>query len=321
MHTMLSLLFHRQKELLDAFFARLDVEACEKTFEVLTQTQGVFFFTGVGKSGFVAQKVAATLMSTGTKAFYLPPVDALHGDLAMVSKNDVVCILSKSGETEELLHLLPFVRSKGAQLVAITSNNASRLVRGCDLSFHLPCDTELCLFDLAPTISTEIQLLFGDVLAMALMRKKGISMEEFARNHPGGRIGKRSLLKVRDLMLDTPATPLCHPHHLLEEVLIDFSSKRCGCLIVVDEKMCLKGVFTDGDLRRSLEKKGEKVLKEALGNLMTPSPKKIDPDSLAWEAMQFMEADQKRPITILPVTEGDKVIGVLKLHDLIQAGL
>ncbi len=319
---MLKELFYKQQNYLNHFFSKLDYSQVETLFEEIKNSSGVLFFTGVGKSGYVAQKVSATMMSTGTKAFYLPPIDALHGDLAMVSKNDMVLLFSKSGETEELLQLLPFLRKIGAKIVAITSNLQSRLSKGADFALELPCVAELCPFDLAPTISTEIQLLFGDVLAIALMQEKQFSLENFAQNHPAGRIGKRASLKVRDLMLDREKSPLCHPHDTLEDVLADFSSKRCGCLVVVDEKKKLRGIFTDGDLRRALQAKGEKVLKEKLSTLMTPAPKHILSEDLAWEAMKMMESDQKHPVMVLPVLEEEgQVVGLIKMHDLIQAGL
>ena len=319
---MLKELFYKQRSNLEHFFDHLDHESANALFEKIKDSSGVLFFTGIGKSGFVAQKIAATMMSTGTKAFYLPPIDALHGDLAMVSKNDMVLFLSKSGETEELLQLLPFVRKVGAETVAITSNKHSRLTKACDFGIELPCQAELCPFDLAPTISAEIQLLFGDVLAIGLMQEKGFSMEDFAHNHPGGRIGKRASLKVRDLMLDREKSPFCFPQDKLEDVLVDFSAKRCGCLVVVDEEKKLQGIFTDGDLRRALQSKGEKVLKESLSSLMTPAPKHILSSDLAWEAMKMMESDQKSPCMVLPVLEKEgEVVGLIKLHDLIQAGL
>lgn len=318
---MLKKLLEKQKETLDHFFSYLDLSQCEKAFEALKRCQGVIFFTGVGKSGYVAQKIAATMMSTGTKALYLPPIDALHGDLGMLSSQDMLVVFSKSGETEELLQLLPSVRSKQVHIIAITSNHHSRLVQAADLSLELPCLTELCPFDLAPTTSTEIQLLIGDVLSIALMQAKGFSLDSYAENHPGGRIGKRAVLKVKDLMLDTIHAPFCHPHKRLEEVLVDFSDKRCGCLVVIDENKKLKGIFTDGDLRRALQRKGENVLKESLANLMTPSPKSISMEALAWDAMKLMEADQKHPVMVLPVIDREKVVGVIKMHDIIQAGI
>ena len=319
---MLSDLLVKQKQHIDHYFAHLDLVVCEQLLQDILKCQGVLFFTGVGKSGFIAQKIAATMQSTGTKAFFLPPIDALHGDLGMVSKTDLVLILSKSGETEELLQLLPFIRNKGAQVVAITSKEKSRLSAAADRTILLPCDSELCPFDLAPTSSTAIQLLFGDTLAIALMEARGFSVDQYAENHPGGRIGRRTSLRVRDLMLDKERTPICFSEDYLEEVLIDFSDKRCGCLIVIDKKKQLKGIFTDGDLRRALQAKGEKILKEKVGELMTRAPKYIEAEALAWDALKLMESDQKHPVMVLPVLGDQKeVVGIIKMHDLIQAGL
>lgn len=320
---MIKALLEKQKALIDSFYSALDVEKGNVILEAILNLAGTCFFTGVGKSGFVAQKIASTMMSTGTKAFFLPPIDALHGDLGMVGKEDIVLLLSKSGETEELLQLLPALRSKRAKTIALVSNPTSRLALGCDLFLHLPCEKELCPFDLAPTISTEIQLLFGDVLAVALMEEKGVNLELYAHNHPAGSLGRKLTLKVHDFMLAPEETPFCFPEDSLEKVISDFSNKRCGCLIVIDEKRQLKGIFTDGDLRRALQAKGEQVLKQQIGNLMTRSPKSIDQDSLAWEAMKLMEADQKHPIMVLPVLNEEKqeVVGIVKMHDLLQAGL
>jgi arabinose-5-phosphate isomerase len=318
---MLKELFAKQKESLETFFSEIEAGPCERLVEEVLTCKGVVFFTGIGKSGFIAQKIASTMMSTGTKASFLSPIDALHGDLGMISKLDLAVILSKSGETDELLELLPFVRSRGARLVAITSNPQSRLAKGVDFSIALPCPSELCPFDLAPTISTEVQLLFGDVLTVAVMRAKGFTLDQYAANHPGGRIGRRASLKVRQMMLDKERTPLCFAEDRLQEVLVDFSNKRCGCLIVIDEQKRLRGIFTDGDLRRALQAKGEKVLQEKIGNLMTRTPKAIDADALAWDAMKLMEADQNHPIMVLPVLEKSEVVGIIKMHDLIQAGV
>ncbi|MFZ0565074.1 MAG: KpsF/GutQ family sugar-phosphate isomerase [Chlamydiales bacterium] len=314
-------LFLKQKQHLDYFFNQLNIEHCETVFNEIYASKGVLFFTGVGKSGYIAQKVAATIMSTGTKAFFLSPIDAIHGDLGMISKEDLILIFSKSGESDELLQLLPFIRSKQARACAVTSNASSRLAKGVNFFVELPCERELCPFDLAPTTSSEIQLLFGDVLAIALMKAKGFGLDEYAKNHPGGRIGRRAAMKVRDLMLDRHITPICFLGDRLEEVLLDFTNKRCGCLIVIDENKQLKGIFTDGDLRRALQAKGEQVLKEKMQNLMTSTPKAIEADTPAWEAMKLMESDQKHPVMVLPVLDKDEVIGIIKLHDLIQANL
>lgn len=318
---MLRKLLDKQKSNLDYFFSHLDLSQCERVIEEVLCTSGILFFTGVGKSGFIAQKVAATLMSTGTKSLYLPAIDALHGDLGIIDSKDLVFIFSKSGETEELFHLLPHLRNKGVKTIALTANRESRLARGVDLFVELPCQSELCPFDLTPTTSSEIQLLFGDLLAIALIEAKGVTLRAFAENHPAGSIGKRVTVKVRDLMLDQNQTPFCTSSQRLEEVLIDFSDKKCGCLVVIDEKRRLKGIFTDGDLRRALQKKGENILKEKIENLMTKSPKAINHDSLAWEAVKMMEADPNHPIMVLPVLDQGQVVGLIKMHDLIQAGI
>lgn len=319
---MIKKIFNKQRKAIDFFFRQLDLNACEQVLQEMLNCAGVLFFTGIGKSGYVAQKIAATMMSTGTKALFLSPIDALHGDLGLLSSQDILILLSKSGETEELLHLLPPVRNKGARIIALTSNPQSRLARAADFLVNLPCQSELCPFDLAPTTSTEIQLLVGDLLSVGLMEGKGFSVQAFAQNHPAGRIGKRITVKVSDLMLDTSKAPLCAPNDLLENVLVDFTNKRCGCLLVIDEQQYLRGIFTDGDLRRALQAKGEKVLKETLENLMVPAPRVIQANALAWDAMKLMEADQKHPIMVLPVLAHDqRVVGIIKMHDIIQAGI
>jgi len=319
---MLTELLKKARSHLDAFFDQIDVDSLTQIFEIFLGCKGVLFFTGVGKSGLVAQKIAATMTSTGTKALALSPTDALHGDIGIVSKEDVFVILSKSGETEELLQMLPFVRNKGAKLVAVISQEDSRLAKGCDLSIVLPFEKELCPFDLAPTTSTTTQLIFGDILAIALMRAKEFSLNEYASNHPGGQIGRRSTIKVSDLMVKGAELPIASPDKKLEEVLSDFSGKRCGCLIVVDQEKKLQGIFTDGDLRRSLQKHGGQVLSQPLSSLMTSEPRSVASHDLAWDALRLMETDQKRPITVLPVLDADsRVVGLIKMHDLIQSGV
>lgn len=321
MSTMLKELVARQKASLDFFYKELDSAACTQFVEALHACTGTLFFTGVGKSGFIAQKLAATLLSTSIRAFFLPPLDALHGDLGMVQAGDGVVFLSKSGETKELLELLPFIRARGALSFAMTSEGSSHLAHLADHRLLLPCPHELCPFDLAPTLSTEVQLIGGDLVIVALMQKRGCQLTHFASNHPGGRIGRRLALHVEDMMLDRKETPFCLPDHCLGDVLVDFTDKKCGCLVVVDEQMRLHGIFTDGDLRRALQREGKQLLEVKMKKLMTPSPKAISKRALAWEALKLMEADC--PITVLPVVDEQKeeVVGLVKLHDLIQAGL
>jgi len=315
---MIAKLLQQQKAHIDYFYQQVDEESLEETFAVIAQCKGVLFVTGVGKSGFVAQKIAATMMSTGSKAFFLPPLDALHGDLGMVTEEDAVLILSKSGQTEELLQLLPFIRNKGAMTVGFTSKERSRLALGCDHHIYLPCEQELCPFDLAPTTSTELQLVVGDLLSVYLMEQKQFSLDEYAKNHPGGSIGRRATVRVADLMQEPP---LCELDQRLEEILAEFTKRRCGCMVVVNKKRELQGIFTDGDLRRALQQRGESVLQERLGDLMTKTARTTSAKTLAVDAMKKMESDQKHPIMVLPVVDDKEVVGLLKMHDIIQSGL
>jgi arabinose-5-phosphate isomerase len=276
----------------------------------------------VGKSGLIAKKIAFTLVSTGTRALFLSPVDALHGDLGMVDVNDVFIMLSKSGESDELMQLVPAIRNKGAILVGIVCNSQSRLAAACHHVVTLPFQSELCPFDMAPTMSTAFQMLFGDLVTVALMRRKNFSLDQYALNHPSGRIGKRITLKVKDLMLTGGKIPICTPEDKLGQVLVELSNKRCGCILVIDQEKKLKGIFTDGDLRRTLQRFGGTVLDVPMAELMTPNPKCILPELLGWDAMKLMEADYQKRITALPVIdEQGVVLGLLHMHDVIQSGL
>jgi arabinose-5-phosphate isomerase len=318
---MLSLLFATQKKYIDYFFEHLDMKEVELTLQTFLSCQGVIFFTGIGKSGIIAQKIAATLVSTGTKAMFLPTIDALHGDLGIVSKKDIFVILSKSGESDELLQLVPYIKAKGAKVLSIVSNPKSRLSVISDRFVNLPLERELCPFDLAPTTSTALQLIFGDVLAVGLMKARSFSLDDYAQNHPAGRIGKRASLLVRNMMIKDNKLPICNPDDKLVDVLVQLSDKKCGCLLVVDENQFLKGIFTDGDLRRALQNNGTDVLNIAIKNIMTKNPRTIEPQKLAYEAMQLMESDASRPVMVLPVVDQGKLCGLIKMHDLLQGGL
>jgi arabinose-5-phosphate isomerase len=318
---MMKNLFNEQRRYLDAFFDQVDHEKAEAFFQVCLKCTGLIVFTGVGKSGHIAEKIATTLVSTGTKALYLPPTNFLHGDLGIIASQDIIVLISKSGETEELLNLLPFVKKRGATILSIVSNPNSRLAKDCDLSIHLPVEKELCPFDLAPTTSTEVQLIFGDALAVALMKAKNFSLNEYALNHPSGSIGKKMTLSVQDVMKQGDHLPLCTPQDLLGEVLTELSNKKCGCLIVVDEKKSLRGIFTDGDLRRALQNQGASVLEKKMESLMTQSAISVPQNILAWEAMKIMQKDPKRWVMVVPVVEKGKVVGIVRMHDIVQAGL
>lgn len=318
---MLKELFAEQRHYLDHFFDSLDSDQAEKILQVCAEAKGLLIFTGVGKSGIVADKIAMTMVSTGTKALYLPATNFLHGDIGIVSSQDVVLLLSKSGETEELLNILPFIKKRSAKTVAVVSSPYSRLATQCDHYVVLPVEKELCPFDLAPTTSTEVQHIFGDALAVGLMKVKGFSLETYALNHPSGTIGKKITLTVEDLMIRGEQIPLCSPQDKLSSVLTELSSKGCGCILVVDEEKNLQGIFTDGDLRRALQSQGSGILEQKIEVLMTQAAKSIHKEAWAWDAAKFMQKDPKRWIMMLPVLEGKKVVGIVRMHDIIHAGI
>lgn len=319
---MLKELLENERQYLNYFFDALDQKAANQMLQILHECRGVIFFSGVGKSGFVAKKIAATMTSTGTRALFLSPLNALHGDIGIVTNQDIFVILSKSGESDELLQLIPFLRNKGAKLISVVSNPNSRIAKACDFSITLPLEKELCPFDMAPTTSMVIQMIYGDLLAIALMRMKNFGLDQYALNHPSGRIGKRITMKVKDLMLGLSYTPFCNPADKVVDTLVELSDKRCGCVLVIDHQHILQGVFTDGDLRRALLNEGSKALDLPIQQLMNQNPKWIGPGELAWEAMKRMESSHKQEVTFLPVLEQNKqVLGLIKLHDIVQSGL
>ena len=220
------------------------------------------------------------------------------------------------------LNLVPFLRNKGAEMIALVSKENSKLAKACDREIYLPLEKELCPYDTIPTTSPEVQLIFGDIVAVALMQKKNLTLDEFAHNHPAGEIGKNLSLKVEDLMLKGEMLPISHPDDMLADVLEVFTQKRCGCLLITDHENHLLGIFTDGDLRRALQRHGSKILDLQLKDLRKTTPKAIQPQKMAWEAMQLMEADQKRPFMVLPVVDENKRLkGLIKMHDILQSGL
>jgi len=314
-------LFLQTQSYIAYFFEKLNLDAVREVKELLLRCKGTLFLSGVGKSGIVAKKIAMTMNSCGIRSGFLSPLNALHGDIGIISEDDVVLLLSKSGETDELLGLCPALRNKGAKLVAVVSKAASRLAAAADLVVELPVAKELCPFDIAPTTSTTVQLIFGDLLAISLMRSKKITIDNFVENHPAGQIGKRLTVKVKDLMVRGSGLPLCGPKELLVDVLVELSNKKAGCIMIVDAESRLLGLFTDGDLRRALQKHQADALKLPIEELMTKRPRTIGADALAYEAMQQMESNQKGAITSLAVVEEDRLVGLVRLHDIIQSGL
>jgi arabinose-5-phosphate isomerase len=301
-------------------------ERLDKNFvravELLEQCAGKVVVTGMGKSGLICRKIAATLASTGTPAFFLHAADALHGDLGMIKQGDVVLAISNSGETDEILKLLPHIRHYGLKLVVMTGNLESSLAKAGDVVLDVRVPEEACPLGLAPTASTTAALAMGDALAVVVLERKGFKEEDFALRHPGGILGRRLLLRVAELMHRGEELPLVSEETLMKEALFEITSKRLGIVGVVNAAGQLVGVVTDGDLRRGLQKHGEKILNKRADELMTRNPRTIGDDALASDALVKME-DPQRPITALFVLENHsrKPIGVIHIHDILKAGL
>ncbi len=318
---MLRELFLEQRKQIEFFFDHFDLQRAESVLSCFVATPGIILLTGVGKSGFVAEKIAMTLVSTGTRALYSSPTNFLHGDIGIISKDDLVFILSKSGESEELLRLIPFIKKRESKLVACVSNGNSRLAQQADELVVLPMEKELCPFGLTPTTSTEIQLIFGNLLAVFLMKHKQFPLASYGENHPSGAIGKKVRLLVRDLMIPEKLLPLCSPSDTVREILPLFSEKRVGCILIADHERNLLGIFTDGDLRRSLEKMADKLMNTPIGEVMTAHPLVIDQNSLAWDGLRLMQHQREKWIHVLPVLDDSRIVGLLRMHDIIHSGL
>lgn len=319
---MLNELLSNQKQYIDHFFQHLDLTATEKILDAMGDCKGTLFFSGIGKSEAMAKKIAVTMTSTGTKALFMCPTNALHGNIGILSNEDLFVLLSKGGETEELLNLIPFIHNKGAKTIAIVSDGGSRLARHCNMTITLPLERELCPYNLVPTTSTQIQMIFGDLLTVALMRRKSFSQDQYGENHPAGKIGRRITMKVQDLMITGDQLPLCNPTSQTLDTLVELSKKRCGCVLVINESNVLQGIFTDGDLGRILSFHGPEALRKPISEWMTATPKCISQDMLAWKALQQMEANPAKPITVLVVTDSQHaVVGLIKMHDILQAGI
>jgi len=318
---MLKDLFKEYQRNLNFFFDQIDTEAAEKIYDHFLACKGMLIFTGVGKSGIIAEKLAMTMISTGTKALYLPPMNALHGDIGILTDKDILICISKSGETEELLSLIPFAQKKGAKTVAWVSNPHSKLFDACEMGIFLPLRKELCPFDLAPTTSTAIQLIFGDVLSVALMKAKEFSLDDYAQNHPAGNIGKKITMTVDDLMIAGEHLPVCKPEDTLKEILVTLTNKQCGCVLIIDHNGRMVGIFTDGDLRRTLQKDANSMLELEMKDLMTESFIHTQKGVLALEALRHMQKDPKRRVMMIPVLDQGALVGLIRMNDIVQAGI
>ena len=283
----------------------------------LFECRGRVVVIGIGKSGHVARKIAATLASTGTPAFFVHAAEASHGDLGMITAEDVVLLLSNSGETDELVSLVPHLKRQGARLIALTGNERSSLAHAADVHLDASVDTEACPLGLAPTASTTAALALGDALALTLLDARGFSVEDFARAHPGGSLGRRLLTHVRDVMRSGAEVPAVALDATLAEAVVEMSGKGMGMTAVIDAETRVEGIFTDGDLRRCLARVRD-LGAERVADLMTREPRTIGPDRLAVDCVELMETSPK--VTQLLVVDGERrLVGALHLHDLFRA--
>lgn len=289
------------------------VHACR----LMLACQGRIVVLGIGKSGHIGGKIAATLASTGTPAFFVHPAEANHGDMGMITAQDVVTALSNSGETDEILTLLPLIKRLGAPLIALTGNPDSTLAKAADVHIDVSVAQEACPLGLAPTSSTTATLAMGDALAVALLEARGFTVEDFARSHPGGRLGRRLLLLIDDVMHVGEQMPRSAPDDRLKDALLEMSRKGLGATVIADQTGQVLGIFTDGDLRRALDRQVD-IHSTRVADVMTHQCKTITPGTLAAEALRMM---QQYKINALPVVNSTgKLVGVLNMHDLLRAG-
>jgi arabinose-5-phosphate isomerase len=306
-----------EAEAILALIPRLD-ERFDRAVEILRDCRGRVVLTGMGKSGSVASKLASTLASTGTPAFFLHPAEGGHGDLGMLVRGDVVIAISNSGETDELVGLLPAIKRLGLTLIALVGDPASTLARQSDVAIDVSVTNEACPLKLAPTASTTAALAMGDALAVALLEQRGFTEQDFALLHPAGSLGRRLLWRVQDLMHVGEQLPVVAEGALMKDAVVEISHKKLGMTAVVDEAGMLTGILTDGDLRRALQK-GIDLLQRQVRECMTPHPKTIDRQALAAKALEVME---RHAVTSLLIVDPEgKPEGVIHLHALLRAGV
>jgi arabinose-5-phosphate isomerase len=317
-------LLRMEAEAIAATTARLRPEEVERAVALLAGCRGKIVLVGVGKSGNIAEKIAATLTSTGTAAVYLHPSDALHGGLGIVNAEDVVVALSNSGETDEIVTMLPYLKNRRVQIIALVGAVRSTLARSAAVVLDASVDQEACPLNLAPTTSTTVALAIGDALAMTLMQVKGLTPDDFALNHPAGRIGKRLTLRVSDLMHGGAENPTIPAEAAWLEVIAAISRGGLGAVNVVDAEGRLLGIITDGDLRRALQHIKHDALEHLRSDsIMTRNPIVAAPDLLAYDALRLME-DRPSQISVLPVVDGEQhrlCVGLIRLHDIVRSGL
>lgn len=295
--------------------ARLDGSFSDAV-RIILACHGRVVVSGIGKSGHIARKIASTLASTGTPAFFVHPAEASHGDLGMVARGDVFIGLSNSGESAELLAIVPLLKRQGAKLIALTGNAQSSLAKEADVHLYASAEKEACPLNLAPTASTTAALALGDALAVALMHEKGFTQDEFARSHPGGTLGRKLLTHVRDVMRTGEHAPRIGRQATLMEAMFEMTRGRMGMTAILDESERVVGIFTDGDLRRTLGK-GADLRTTRIAEVMTGEPRTISPERLAAEAVEIMERNKVNQILV--VDEERRLLGALNTHDLFKA--
>ena len=308
--------FAVERDGMEAVAARID-GAFSAACRAILASRGRVACTGMGKSGHVARKIAATLASTGTPAFYVHPGEAAHGDLGMVTDADIVLALSYSGESDELLTLLPALKRQGNAIIAMTGREASSLAREADIHLDISVPAEACPLGLAPTSSTTASLAMGDALAVALLEARGFTADDFARSHPAGALGRRLLLHITDVMHAGDDVPRIGPEASISEALVEMSRKRLGMTAIVDGDGRLLGLYTDGDLRRSLDDEAVDLRATRIDAVMTRAPRTIGADALAAEAAQMMETHKINALLVLDAQQ--RVVGALNIHDLLRA--
>ena len=290
----------------------------EAAVDMISACKGKVVVTGMGKSGIICQKISSTMASTGTPAFFLHPAEGVHGDLGMLAKGDVVVAVSNSGETAEVLSILPVIRRMGLKLITIAGNADSTLAKRGDVFLDITVREEACPLGLAPPASTTATLALGDALAVALMYKRGFKEEDFAFFHPAGTLGKSLLLKVSDIMHTGDRLPVVADDASVKESILEMTSKGFGVTAVMSKKGDFSGIITDGDLRRALERDGD-IINERAADIMTKNPKKIPPDALAAKALRLMEENKITALFVME--EGGRPEGIIHLHDLLQTGV
>lgn len=293
---------------------RIDI-SIEKAAKLILESKGKVVITGIGKSGLVGKKMAATFASTGTLSIFMNSAEGLHGDLGVISKNDVVIAISNSGNSDEVVGIIPAIKKIGAKIIAMTGNKKSKLGTESDVVLDIGVETEACPLNLAPTSSTTATIVMGDALAAILITLRNFKPENFALYHPGGSLGRRLLLKVRDVMHGGTELPIGSKNEEIDSILIKLSEKKMGGVCIADESGKLEGIITEGDIRRALKDK-DRFFSFKASDIMTKNPIRISEDDMAIEALDIME-NRESQISVLPVVNGEKVVGIVRIHDLL----